>query len=88
MTVTNTESERKKKHKQKERKKNKGKKRRNKGWKEESLKVRETRGKIRIEGTYKFRTQTTIPNNLGKITITNALTYEALREKYGKALTE
>jgi len=52
------------------------------------LKVRETRGKIRIEGTYKFRTQTTIPNNLGKITITNALTYEALREKYGKALTE
>jgi len=39
------------KHNQKERKKNKGKKGRNEGRKEESLKVRETRGKIRFEGT-------------------------------------
>jgi len=52
------------------------------------LKVRETRGNIRIEGTYKFMTQTAIPNNLGKITITNALINEALRERYGKALME
>jgi len=52
------------------------------------LKVRETRGKTRIEGTYKFRTQTGTPNNLGKTTITNALINEALRERYGKALME
>lgn len=88
MTVTSSQRAKEKKHKQKERKKNKGKKGRNEGWKEESLNVRETRGKIRIEGTYKFRTQTAIPNNLGKITITNALINEALRERYGRALME
>jgi hypothetical protein len=43
---------------------------------------------MRIEGTYTFRTQTAIPNNLGKITITNALTNAALRERHGKALTD
>jgi len=57
VTVTSSQrAKEKKKHKQKERKKHEGKKGRNEGRKEESLKFRETRGKTRIEGTYKFRT--------------------------------
>jgi hypothetical protein len=32
--------------------------------------------------------QLAIPNNLGKINITNALINEALKQRYGKALME
>jgi hypothetical protein len=53
--------------------------------KEGSFKARETERETRIEATHKFRTQTDMPVDLGKIIITtNILTNEAFRPRYGQ----